>query len=117
EARAAIEATAGHGGLDLLDRLAPRLEPRATAFFAGLRSGAYNGHLQAATAVRLASLLRFATGALPVEAYELEDGKVGSPAAIVEDLSEALTSGIDELTRPTDAIKHQAKPVTVGIAR
>ena len=29
----------------------------------------------------------------------------------------ALTAGIDELTRPIDAIKHQAKTVTVGISR
>ena len=29
----------------------------------------------------------------------------------------ALTEGIEELTRPVDAIKHQAKTVTVGISR
>ena len=29
----------------------------------------------------------------------------------------ALTKAIDELTRPVDAIKHQAKTVTVGISR
>ena len=33
------------------------------------------------------------------------------------DLISALTSAIDELTRPVDAIKHQAKTVTVGISR
>ncbi|MCU1460740.1 MAG: glucosamine 6-phosphate synthetase, contains amidotransferase and phosphosugar isomerase domain [Acidimicrobiales bacterium] len=117
EARAAIEAVASGGGFEVIDGLAARLERPASAFFAGLRSGAYNGHLEVATAVRLASLLRFATGALPVEAYELEYGKVGSPAAIIEDLTDALTRGIDELTRPIDAIKHQAKTVTVGISR
>ena len=36
---------------------------------------------------------------------------------MVEDLTAALTAGIDELTRPVDAIKHQAKTVTVGISR
>jgi glucosamine--fructose-6-phosphate aminotransferase (isomerizing) len=35
----------------------------------------------------------------------------------VEDLTEALTKGIEQLTRPVDAIKHQAKTVTVGISR
>src|SRR2546430_1598480 len=34
EARAAIELVAGDGGLDLLERLAPRLEPAAASFFA-----------------------------------------------------------------------------------
>jgi glucosamine--fructose-6-phosphate aminotransferase (isomerizing) len=52
-----------------------------------------------------------------VEAYELESGQVGSPGAVVNDLFEALTAGINELTRPVDAIKHQAKTVTVGISR
>jgi glutamine---fructose-6-phosphate transaminase (isomerizing) len=42
---------------------------------------------------------------------------VGKPEAIVEDLAEALTDAISELTRPVDAIKHQAKTVTVGISR
>ena len=36
---------------------------------------------------------------------------------VVEDLTDALADGIDELTRPIDAIKHQAKTVTVGISR
>jgi glucosamine--fructose-6-phosphate aminotransferase (isomerizing) len=35
----------------------------------------------------------------------------------VQDLTAALTRGIEELTRPIDAIKHQAKTVTVGISR
>jgi len=36
---------------------------------------------------------------------------------VVEDLITALSRAIDELTRPVDAIKHQAKTVTVGISR
>jgi glucosamine--fructose-6-phosphate aminotransferase (isomerizing) len=36
---------------------------------------------------------------------------------LVEDLTAALTTAIEELTRPIDAIKHQAKTVTVGISR
>ena len=36
---------------------------------------------------------------------------------MVEDLTAALTRAIEELTRPVDAIKHQAKTVTVGISR
>ena len=35
----------------------------------------------------------------------------------MEDLNAALTKAIEELTRPIDAIKHQAKTVTVGISR
>ncbi len=39
------------------------------------------------------------------------------PSTVVHDLTAALTKGIEELTRPVDAIKHQAKTVTVGISR
>ena len=42
---------------------------------------------------------------------------MGTPAALIDDLSAALTRAIEELTRPVDAIKHQAKTVTVGISR
>ena len=36
---------------------------------------------------------------------------------VIDDLTAALTQAIEELTRPVDAIKHQAKTVTVGISR
>jgi glucosamine--fructose-6-phosphate aminotransferase (isomerizing) len=117
-ARAAIEEVI-HPGDDRnwLEHLSPRLDEAVAPFFAGLRDGAYNGHLEAATAVRLTNLLRYASGIVPIEAYEIEYGKVGTPAAIIEDLTGALTAAIGELTRPIDAIKHQAKTVTVGISR
>jgi glucosamine--fructose-6-phosphate aminotransferase (isomerizing) len=101
----------------LLAGLRPALAAAVGGFFEGLRAGAYNGHLEPGTAVRVSSLLRYGAGALPIEGYELEYGKVGTPSALVEDLLEALTASIDELTRPVDAIKHQAKTVTVGISR
>jgi glutamine---fructose-6-phosphate transaminase (isomerizing) len=116
-ARAAIERTIASGSYDALDRLRHDLEQAAEPFLRGLRDGSYNGNLEAATAVRLVSLLRYATGALPLEGYESETGKIGTPEALISDLLDALNSGIDELTRPVDAIKHQAKTVTVGISR
>ncbi len=118
EARAAIEAAASGGDGDaVLDRLAAGVTAPAAGFFDGLRTGAYDGHLVASSAVRIASVLRFATGAAPLDEYQVELGKVGTPSTVVEDLTAALTQGIDELTRPVDAIKHQAKTVTVGISR
>jgi glutamine---fructose-6-phosphate transaminase (isomerizing) len=128
EARAAVEAAvsgawggrAADAKIDgdrLLAELRPALTTAAVPFFEGVRAGAYNGHLEAATAVRVTSLLRYTSGLLPVEGYELEYGKVGTPGAMIGDLVEALTGGIEELTRPIDAIKHQAKTVTVGISR
>jgi glucosamine--fructose-6-phosphate aminotransferase (isomerizing) len=119
EVRAAIEtvASAATVTIDPMVELRPKAASAAAPFLSGLRSGSYNGHLEAATAVRLVQLLGYTTGALPIEAYEAEYGKVGTPSALIADLTDALTDGIDELTRPIDAIKHQAKTVTVGISR
>jgi glucosamine--fructose-6-phosphate aminotransferase (isomerizing) len=93
------------------------MEGPSATFLDGLRSGGYDGSLEAGTAVRIASLLRYATGVVALDAYQVEHGKVGTPSTVVEDLTAALTKGIEELTRPVDAIKHQAKTVTVGISR
>ena len=120
EARAAIEAvvTAPRAPTRLiLDRLGEELEAPASRFFESLRDGVYDGSMEAATAVRLASLFRYATRVLPLDAFQVEYGKVGTPGTVVEDLTAALTTAIEELTRPVDAIKHQAKTVTVGISR
>ena len=111
-------STRGAGDPDeVLERLAPAIEDPARRFFDGLRGGTYDGTLEASTAARLASVLRYATGALQLDSYEVEHGRVGTPSTVVQDLTAALTKGIEELTRPVDAIKHQAKTVTVGISR
>ncbi len=124
EIRAAIEAAleraVGSGTLDgervLGDLRRATVQP-VQQFFDGIRGGRYDGHLEASTAIRVANLLRYASGTIPLDAYQLDHGKVGTPAVLVEDLTAALTRAIDELTRPIDAIKHQAKTVTVGISR
>ena len=121
EARAAIEDAVGEHAVEdgdqLLRSLQPALQRSAAQFFDGLRGGTYDGNLEASTAVRLASQLRYAIGVAPLDAYQAELGRIGTPAVVVEDLTLALTQGIEELTRPVDAIKHQAKTVTVGISR
>ena len=89
----------------------------AEQYVDGLRNARYDGHLEASTAVRLAGLLRDVLSDHPVEEYQSESGKVGSPAACSTTSSVPLTRAIEELTRPIDAIKHQAKTVTVGISR
>jgi len=119
--RAAIEALTAESpsgsGDELLRRLRTELTPVARRYFDGLRVGSYNGQLEASTAVRLAVLLRYASGVIPLEAYQIDEGKIGTPAVLVDDLTSSLSAAIEELTRPIDAIKHQAKTVTVGISR
>ncbi|MBU6329900.1 MAG: SIS domain-containing protein [Acidobacteria bacterium] len=121
EARASIDEAIANGGTEdgeqLMRGLQAVLATSATRYFDTLRSGALDGNLEASTASRLASLWRYALGIAPLESYQIEHGKVGTPGVVIEDLSVALSSAIDELTRPIDAIKHQAKTVTVGISR
>ena len=118
EARAALESLAGEEDPErLLAGLRSTLEGPARRFLSGLRAGEYDGGLEASTAVRLAAVLRYATGMVTLDAYEVEHGKTGTPSVVATDLAAALGEGIAQLTRPVDAIKHQAKTVTVGISR
>jgi glucosamine--fructose-6-phosphate aminotransferase (isomerizing) len=89
----------------------------AGRFFDALSMGQYDGSLEASTAVRLTSILYDVLSKDPIDAYQRHSGKVVTPAVLLDDLINALTKAIDELTRPIDAIKHQAKTVTVGISR
>ncbi len=119
EAREAIEQLVGDGlsGDEVVDRLTVLLRTPAERFHDGLRNGLYDGHLEASTATRLSGLLRDVLSERPVEQYQLATGKVGTPLALIDDLVAGLTKAIEELTRPVDTIKHQAKTVTVGISR
>jgi glucosamine--fructose-6-phosphate aminotransferase (isomerizing) len=119
EAREVIERAVGEESTadSVLTRVRNEIRPHAAQYVDGLRSNRYDGHLEASTAVHLAGLLRSVTSERPVEEYQADSGKVGSPSALVDDLVVALTRAIEELTRPVDAIKHQAKTVTVGISR
>jgi glucosamine--fructose-6-phosphate aminotransferase (isomerizing) len=104
-------------GSDMLARLQPAITQARSAFGNDLRQQRYNGHLSSSIAVDMALLLRYASGVAELGSYGLDFGKIGTPAVVIDDLARALATGIDELTRPIDAIKHQAKTVTVGISR
>ena len=118
EMRAETESLlAGRSDEDLVGVLAERLRPAANRFRDGVRAGNYDGHLRAGTAARLGAVLRYAAGLAPLEMYQLDLGKVGRPSVVIDDFTDALNIAIDELTRPIDTIKHQAKTVTVGTSR
>ncbi|HEY4330985.1 MAG TPA: SIS domain-containing protein [Ilumatobacteraceae bacterium] len=93
------------------------LAPMAERFMAGLGTGYYDGQMEASTAVRLVAIMRDALSPAPLESYQARTGKLGTPSLLIDDLTAAITRAIEELTRPVDAIKHQAKTVTVGISR
>ncbi len=119
EARETIErlVAARFSGDQVVTAMRTELRTPIGQFDDLLRSGTYDGQLEASTATRLAALFRDVQAERPIEQYQLSSGKVGTPAALIDDLVTALTRAIDELTRPVDTIKHQAKTVTVGISR
>ena len=119
KARGAIEEVASSAQLraDPLRSLHARLLPHWIEFRKDLLMGRYDGALEAKTAARLTSLCNYALSLMPLDSFAVEFGSPGAPGAVIDTLTEELTSAIDELTRPVDAIKHQAKTVTVGISR
>lgn len=62
-------------------------------------------------------LLKYAVGKLPLEDFWRDFKGDGEQASPVDLLDIALGQAVDELSRPIDAIRHQAKTVTVGTSR
>ncbi|HJL99323.1 MAG TPA: SIS domain-containing protein [Acidimicrobiales bacterium] len=117
--RSTLETIIADGTLEdgAFERLQDDLAIPGSQFLDGLRGSSYDGHLEASTAAKVVTILRYAMGIASLDSYQIEVGKVGRPGVVIDDLNAALTKAIDELTRPVDAIKHQAKTVTVGISR
>ncbi len=119
EARASIDATnqVSADDDDVLADLSTALAPHVAEFRRKLWGGLYDSTAAPQTMARLASLFGYVEGATPLDFYDREFGRPGTPGNLVEDLIFALTLAIDDLTRSIDTIRHQAKTVTVGISR
>jgi glutamine---fructose-6-phosphate transaminase (isomerizing) len=65
----------------------------------------------------LSILLKYLAGRLPVSDFELDFGKKGTAQHMLSALFDSLGEAINYMARPIDAIKHQAKTVTVGTSR
>ncbi len=62
-------------------------------------------------------LCKYLAGKLPVSDFELDFGIKGTATNMLNTLFKFLNESINLMTRPIDAIKHQAKTVTVGTSR
>lgn len=118
-AREVIERSVelGQSADEIVATIAESLQAHLQEFEQGVRSKSYDGHLEASTAVRLTAAIGFLRSRRPVEDFSIATGNVGTPELVIAEVIDALSAAIDELTRPIDAIKHQAKTVTVGISR
>jgi len=65
----------------------------------------------------IALLLKYASGKLPLEEFRLDFREQQVSPSPLDLLDISLGRAIDELARPIDAIRHQAKTVTVGTSR
>jgi glucosamine--fructose-6-phosphate aminotransferase (isomerizing) len=65
----------------------------------------------------LTLLLKYLSGRLPVSDFELDFSQKGTAANMINAMFTCLGQAINFLARPVDAIKHQAKTVTVGTSR
>jgi len=70
-----------------------------------------------AKASDLALLFKYLAGRLPVAEFEIDFEKKGTALNMLNTLFEYIGESINYMSRPVDAIKHQAKTVTVGTSR
>lgn len=68
-------------------------------------------------ATNITLLLKYLSGRLPVSDFEMDFAKKGTPANMLNAFFENMGESINTMARPVDAIKHQAKTVTVGTSR
>jgi len=65
----------------------------------------------------LALLLKYLSGKLPMPDFELDFGIKGTALNMINTFFKIMGDSINSMSRPIDAIKHQAKTVTVGTSR
>jgi len=107
-------------GLDIYEILLEKtFREKIALFYNAFRSK--RSEIQWPTAIALASdltlLLKYLSGRLPVSDFELDFGKKGTAKNMLDTLFAFLGESINQMARPVDAIKHQAKTVTVGTSR
>jgi glucosamine--fructose-6-phosphate aminotransferase (isomerizing) len=98
------------------DTLVIDLQEALREMFDSLQTPQYNSALEVNTAVRLVFNAQRLLHSL-IEHDNMSIADIYSPYDIGQQLLESITEAIRELSRPIDAIKHQAKTVTVGISR
>jgi glucosamine--fructose-6-phosphate aminotransferase (isomerizing) len=82
-----------------------------------LTEGAFDSGLRTGTAVSVANLFQFILGRLSLDLFAREFQRPASAQNLIGAMVSTLTTAINEMARPIDAIKHQAKTVTVGVSR
>jgi glucosamine--fructose-6-phosphate aminotransferase (isomerizing) len=114
------EAT--RSGIDIFELvLAKRFREKVAAFYSEFRQRRARRQFPVTVGYDAASdltlLLKYLAGRLPATDFELDFGLKGTAVNMVQTLLHRLGEAVGFLARPVDAIKHQAKTVTVGTSR
>ncbi len=107
-------------GLDVYELiLEKRFREKVAQFYSQFRQKQTAGELPSIInhASDLLLLLKYLAGRLPVSDFEMDFGKKGTALNMIHSLFNFLGESINSMSRPVDAIKHQAKTVTVGTSR
>ncbi|MFY9398284.1 MAG: SIS domain-containing protein [Desulfomonilia bacterium] len=108
-------------GLSLYESIEDRDLRRSVEDFSALfnswRKTGMLTSLSVETASDITLLLKYAVGKLPIEDFWGEFDEHGVKVSPLDRLDTALGRAVEELSRPVDAIRHQAKTVTVGTSR
>ena len=114
---------AGHcseQGMDVYEIVLEKsFREKIAAFYREFRNRAKTAALPLtmAGAPDLTLLLKYLAGRLPVPDFEIDFGVKGTARNMLDALFTQLAEAINLMARPVDAIKHQAKTVTVGTSR
>jgi len=109
-------------GMDVYDLILEKSFREKIAFFyKEFRRKKSDNNFPSAMGLEAASdltlLLKYLSGRLPVSDFEIDFGKKGTALNMLNTLFECLGESINCMSRPVDAIRHQAKTVTVGTSR
>ena len=107
-------------GLDIFEAVLEKsFREKIVSFYSEFRSKRAENSFPAAIAFAsdITLLLKYLSGKLPVSDFELDFGKKGTALNMLSTLFEYIGKSINSMSRPVDAIKHQAKTVTVGTSR
>lgn len=109
-------------GLDIYQTILEKVFQEKTAKFFSyfkkrMEDRRYTTAMELNAASDLTLLLKYLSGRLPVSDFELDFGVSGTAPHMFDIFFRSIGETINDMARPIDAIKHQAKTVTVGTSR
>ena len=109
-------------GMDIYEVILDKsFREKIAYFYTAFRQKKTENRLPSTLGIEAASdlplILKYLSGRLPVSDFELDFGQKGTARNMLGMLFKSVGESINHMARPVDAIKHQAKTVTVGTSR